>query len=891
MNAGARVRGARSPVALPARGRVARQRILRAPLRLLWDIRARFAFPPRLPMTRLIRSWVEFSMTRFPLALAGIGLVTAVLAWRGAQIEIDPDLKSLLPADAPSVLAIEEASERRGGIDLFVVAVASPDPQATVDFMDALDARLRDWEEVEWTEIEQNRDFFREHALLYLPVPELERMLENLKRMRRERTDDANPLYIDLAQDAEQEPFDASDSHNWVSEATLMELNITRAEISSLFPFAGEEEGSANLGAAEDEDPEHARIRAARQALDARYDDYKLAPHGRVGAFTAKLRGRSTDIEYAERVFEHVSGVIDELDPASYHPEMRAVISGAYRSFDQVEAVGRDMITATSISIGLVLVLLIAFFRSARSVVLVLSPLLVGVAWTLGAVELVYGRLNTLTAFIFSMLIGMGIDFGIHIYRRTLDEFHAGATWQDAMFTSISVTGRALFSATVTTVLALLTLTLAHFDGFNEFGIACGLGVALCLASTIIVAPPLLALTEAIRRSEQKPQRAPKEGAGAGLMRGVTLAAIGVLAFTAWSGFSAQNAEFEHNFRNLEAPSTRSGTGYGQALGRNRSSAPGIILGDNEAQMRELHQQLRARFEAGDEMLRGFQTIESIVPGDQDARLDVIDEIAEELDRRAWRNAEGEEGEMVNTLLELVEVDAFTIDDLPEWSRRGLIEKDGSIGAMGLLYGNYDRRNAREVIAFQDNFGELRVQGEVVPISSNGFIIADVVRFVKADAASLGLYVALALLLILILDLRSLRGVVACMSALTVAVLMTIGAMVLFDIKIGLYNMVVLPTVLGVGIDGAIHLYHRAEEVGTERMGLALRTTGMAVAASSITTAAGFFGLILVKHRGVQTIGQLAVVGILASFVAVWTVLPAMLVWMSPKSSPRENDA
>ena len=111
----------------------------------------------------------------------------------------------------------------------------------------------------------------------------------------------------------------------------------------------------------------------------------------------------------------------------------------------------------------------------------------------------------------------------------------------------------------------------------------------------------------------------------------------------------------------------------------------------------------------------------------------------------------------------VIEVDAFTVDDLPG-SRRGLIEKDGSIGAMGLLYGSYDRRNAREVITFQDSFGELRVDGEVVPISSNGFIIADVVRFVKSDAADLGLYVALALLIILIIDLRSARGVVACMA-------------------------------------------------------------------------------------------------------------------------------
>lgn len=839
------------------------------------------------PIAKWIRSWVGFSMDRFVPVLIGIAILTSLLAWRGSHIRIDPDLKSLLPADAPSVLAIEEASERRGGIDMFVVAIESPEPQSTVDFMDAVDAALADWDQVEWSEIEQEREFFRDNALLFLPALELEQVLDNLQRMRRERTAENHPMFIDLEDDGDEEDeWDPNDSRNWVSEPTLMELNINRSEVGTLFSFIEDEEADADPDAtAEPVDPEEQRIRDARAALPEQYDDYKLAPHGRVGVYTAKLRGRSTDIEYAEAAYAHVSAVIAELDPSSYHPDMRAEIMGAYRSFDQVDEVSGDMVTATAISIGLVLILLVVFFRNLRSVLLVLAPLLIGVAWTLGVMEIVYGRLNTLTAFIFSILIGMGIDFGIHIYRRTVEEFEKGMTWQDAMFTSITLTGRALLSATVTTVASLLTLTLAHFDGFNEFGIAAALGIGLCLLATVVVAPPLLALIEKVRpmkRPKPRPQGA-EHGRGGPLMRVLSFATIGVLAFAGWSAMNVKNAEFEHNFRNLESPPRGGGIGYGAALGRNRTSAPGIILGDSEDQMREVHRQLRERFIEGDDMLRGFHTIESLVPGDQEARLEVIDEIAEELDRRAWRNAEGRDGEMVEGLLELVDVEAFTLDDLPEWSRRNLVERDGTIGAMGLLYGNYDRRNAYEVLEFQDKFGAIVVDGEVVPISSNGFIIADVVRYVKADAGMLGMWVALALCLILIVDLRSVLGVVACLGSLAVAVLLVIGGMVLLDIKVGLYNMVVLPTVLGVGIDGAIHIYHRAMEDGVDRMTEVMRTTGAAVAASSITTAAGFFGLLLVDHRGVQTIGQLAVVGIVASFITVVTVLPVMLVTFGKK--------
>ena len=607
-----------------------------------------------LPVARWIRAWVDFSMDRYGLVLLGLGLLTAVMAWRGTQIDIDPDLKSLLPEDAPSVMAIEEASDRRGGIDLFVVAIRSPEPAETVRFMDDLAAELADWHEAEWVEIAKDREFFREHALLFLPVHELERVLDNLQRMRRQRTGDANPLFVDLEDTPDEEPFDERDSRNWVSEATLMELNLTRDEVSSMFSFMGEDtatEGDetepvdpADMTA---EEREEARIRAARQALPEQYDDYQLSPSGGVGVLTAKLLGRSTDIEYAEAAYDHVMQVVAQLDPASYHPEMLVDIAGAYRSFDEVDAIGADMVTATTISIGLVLVLLIGFFRSARSVVLVLTPLLVGIAWTLGAIELMYGHLNTLTAFVFSMLIGMGIDFGIHIYRRTLEEYAAGKTWRDAIYTSITLTGRALLSATVTTVAALLTLTLANFDGFNEFGIACAVGVALCLVATVVVAPPLLAAVETVMPMKRPAHLAASEGqaSGRGLMRVLMGITVVVVGYAAWSATVVKDAEFEHNFRNLEAPETREKTGYSRALGRNRSSAPAIILGSSEAQMREVHRQLRERFEQGDEMLRGFQTIESIVPGDQDARMAVIDEIYEELDRRAWRNAEGDDGE------------------------------------------------------------------------------------------------------------------------------------------------------------------------------------------------------------------------------------------------------
>lgn len=832
---------------------------------------------------RAARSYVRLALGRPLLVLAVLLAITLAALWRGTQIVLDTDLKSLLPEDAHSVVAIEEARQRRVGSDLFVIAVESPEPLATVQFIDALNARLSAWEEVEYIEITQDREFFRDHALLFLPVEELQRMHDNLRRMVRREQGERNPLFVDLEREDETGEFDWRDPDNWVSDWALAEMGLGPDEVEALFPFVerdddGSGEGSG-AGAPTPEQLDAERIRQARNDLPEQYRDYRMSPNGRVGVFTAQLRGRSTDIATARRVYEHADAVIRELNPASFHPEMRASVVGAWKAFLEVQAVGRDSSRATMISLVLVLGLVVAFFRNLRSMFIVMLPLLAGIAWTLGLIELVFGHLNTLTAFVFSMLIGMGIDFGIHIFSRALEEFHAGASWEDALHSALTKTGRALVSATATTIAALLALLLASFDGFREFGVACAAGVALCLVAAVVVIPPLVGAFERLSPLKRRPASAATATRTAPwVLSVVRVGAVVTGVVVALGAATLNRVAFEYDFSNLEAPKTGSGIAYGAALGRNRSSAPSVLLGQSEAQMRAAHMVLRERFRNHDRLLRGYITIETLVPADQAARMEVIDAIFETLDKRAFRNLEGDEGEFVDAIRDLTETEPFTIEALPDWARRQLTERDGSIGAMGLLYGDFNDDDAREVAAFQAAYATIETTEGDVRVSSNGFIISDVVTYVQADAAHLALYVGVALFVILLLDFRRLGPAVVCMATLGSGVLVTTLFMVVFDIKLGLYNIIVLPTILGTGIDAAIHIYHRYLEEGPGSVERVMRTTGVSVAASAITTGAGFFGLLLVQHKGVISIGALACSGMVGAVATALALLPAWLL-------------
>lgn len=170
---------------------------------------------------RLVRRYVRLCLDQPWGPLLAIAVLTALAVLAGRTIEINTDLKSLLPEDAPSVQAIEEARVRRGGNDSFVIAVESPNPAATVRFVDDIAARLEAWDQAESVSVSEDQSFFRDHVLLYLQVEELERIHDNVRRMIREAQGRENPLFVDLEASEDEAPTDWHDSRVWISDEAL----------------------------------------------------------------------------------------------------------------------------------------------------------------------------------------------------------------------------------------------------------------------------------------------------------------------------------------------------------------------------------------------------------------------------------------------------------------------------------------------------------------------------------------------------------------------------------------------------------------------------------------------------------------------------------------------
>jgi hypothetical protein len=101
---------------------------------------------------------------------------------------------------------------------------------------------------------------------------------------------------------------------------------------------------------------------------------------------------------------------------------------------------------------------------------------------------------------------------------------------------------------------------------------------------------------------------------------------------------------------------------------------------------------------------------------------------------------------------------------------------------------------------------------------------------------------------------------------------------VLLDIPFNFADVIVLPLLLGIGVDSGIHLVHRARASREGVSNLLGTSTARAVAFSALTTIASFGSLGLASHRGLATLGQLLTIGVAFTLLCNLLVLPALII-------------
>jgi hypothetical protein len=195
--------------------------------------------------------------------------------------------------------------------------------------------------------------------------------------------------------------------------------------------------------------------------------------------------------ELIGKAIDHLRGLIDQTKAEV--PGVNTGLTGQpVLDYDQMTQSEKDVTLASIVSLFLCALIFIYGYNETGRPVKATICLVFGMAYTLGFATLTVGHLNVLTITFVPMLIGLAIDYGVHLITRYEEELRHGRTQEEALTKSMVFTGQGIFTGSLTTAGAFLAMAFTHFKGIQEMGIVCGGGLLLCLIPMMTLLPALL---------------------------------------------------------------------------------------------------------------------------------------------------------------------------------------------------------------------------------------------------------------------------------------------------------------------------------------------------------------------------------------------------------------
>ncbi|MFH1469947.1 MAG: MMPL family transporter [Pseudomonadota bacterium] len=728
-----------------------------------------------------------------------------------SRLTVDSSTLDLLPDDEPSTVALKALNELEGGVTTLSITVGGGTEDGRHAWLEQIGQRLESQPDFQFTYHQMDPKLVWRVGLLQLTPGELAEIRDRLKGA------------ITLGP-AVMNPFVA---------ARLMDLGPLTDRLK------------------------HASYQA------------RLSPAEGMSRLIVRPTGQPTDMAFARRVMAEVNEAMAAIPPPEPDIELLWIGGGYRHNVEDFEGIKRDVKWTSVAALLMVLVTIALGFRDWRAVLLILIPLLIANAWTMGFAVLAVGSLNTFTSFVSAVLFGMGIDFGIHHFNRYREERERGGSLEDAVVRAWDRVGKPTMATAITASSGFLALLVGRFRGFSQLGLLLGVGVLFCLLVVMFLLPLLIMWREKatpaqpLNLSRMRARLPPT-------YRWVPLGFMAALLVTGVAGLQIPRLGFQYDLSELR----RDGMAFGdldetqQSLARD-SYSPIVVTFDTEAALRAAHEQATADMAAGrlPEISQAL-SIHTVIPPDQEARLAILREIGE-ITRH--ENARYLPAAVLDNLSPLTEgpIEPLTVDDLPPALVHIL---GGGVGTHRLLLlasGNmWDlRETAHLADVMYARYPAGAVAGEYLCMGS-------LYKIMKADAPRIIGLAALLVLLTTWVDLKSPRRAISAVAVLLAGMAWVGGSLAALHIKLSIVNIVGIPILLGLGIAAVIHLLHRLAEEGPGRIGKALATTGWAALLCTTTTVVSFASLSFAGSQGVRSLGLLVVVGLTAVTLAAFVLLP-----------------
>ena len=613
---------------------------------------------------------------------------------------------------------------------------------------------------------------------------------------------------------------------------------------------------------------------------------------------------------------------------ASHHPKTRIGLTGLpIMENDEMRSSQTAMIQASLLSLFGVACLFVAGFGGIRHPLLTVAALLLSMAWAFGYITLAVGHLNILSVSFAVILIGLGIDFGIHYVARYLQLRETSMACDEALLQTAVSVGPGILTGAITTAIAFFTAGFTEFTGIAELGIIAGGGILLCCVAALVVLPAMVHLTDRQRPPESTvPGPLDVYGWLGPLFRRPSWLFCLSIGGTTLVAFGMTRLTYDHNLLNLQ-PKGLESVRLEQRLIEESDQSVWFAL--SLANSREELLKRKAKFEALESVDR-VDEIVSILPTNERTKSPIISRIRAQLvklptrapaipierpetlepslaqlatmlantphgrqtaNRVQWirtvlrQTPEGESyrrlsqyqrhvaEDLLKGLRSLAEVsnpEPPNYSDLPE----GLVAR--FLGPEGRhLMKVYSRGDIWDMDAMERFVHDVR---SVDPkATGNPLQTFEASRQMKRSYEQAACYALIAIFIVLYLDFRNLRHTLLAMLPVGLGMLLLFGVLGWLRDPLNPANMIVLPLILGIGVDDGVHVVHDyLRRKGAYRMS---PSTASAVLITSLTTMVGFGSLMIAGHQGLQSLGRVLTIGVTCCLFTSLVMLPAALAW------------
>ncbi len=154
-----------------------------------------------------------------------------------------------------------------------------------------------------------------------------------------------------------------------------------------------------------------------------------------------------------------------------------------------------SQVITTLVAFFAIMVIVILHFKKITSVV-ILSPLFFTLIWLGGFMGLTGLPVDMATTSVGSLILGLGIDYGIYFGSRYKEEREKGKDPEEAAITTVTYAGSSVLASAATTAAGLLSLTIAPLPAMANLGKVCAVGIVFCCILTIVFLPAVFVLEE-----------------------------------------------------------------------------------------------------------------------------------------------------------------------------------------------------------------------------------------------------------------------------------------------------------------------------------------------------------------------------------------------------------